>query len=128
MTVDEMLTQSRGQLRRLEPRDAADAMHSGSVLVDVRTTEQRAHDGTVPGAVPTALNVLEWRADPSSATHDRRLGHRDVPLIVLCAEGFCSSLAAARLVTLGRNATDVIGGFEAWRRAGLPVVDRTCEE
>jgi rhodanese-related sulfurtransferase len=128
MTVDEMLTQARGQLQRLEPSEAADAVRSGSVLVDVRTIEQRDRDGAVPGALAVALNVLEWRADPSSGAHDQRLGHHDVPLIVLCAEGFCSSLAAARLVALGRNATDVIGGFEAWSRAGLPVVDRTREE
>jgi rhodanese-related sulfurtransferase len=124
VTVDEMLAQARQRLGRLEPQAAADAVRSGSVLIDVRTSEQRARDGAVPGAVPIALNVLEWRADPSSSAHDERLGQADVPLIVLCAEGFCSSLAASRLITLGREATDVKGGFEAWRRDGLPVLAR----
>lgn len=121
MTIDEMLAQARQRLRRLEPHAAADAMRNGSVLIDVRTSDQRARDGTVPSAVAMPLNVLEWRADPSSPVHDHRLGQADVPLIVLCAEGYCSSLAAARLVALGRYATDVAGGFEAWRRDGLPV-------
>jgi rhodanese-related sulfurtransferase len=124
VTVDEMLARARQDLRRLEPRQAAQAVRSGSVLVDVRTTEQRERDGAVPGAVPIPLNVLEWRADPSSATHDQRLGGSEVQLIVLCAEGYCSSLAASRMVALGRDATDVVGGFEAWRSDGLPVVGR----
>lgn len=98
MTVDEMLARARQRLDRLEPQAAADAVRSGRVLIDVRTSEQRARDGEVPAAVPIALNVLEWRADPSSPSHDRRLGRADVPLIVLCAEGFCSSLAASRLI------------------------------
>jgi rhodanese-related sulfurtransferase len=122
-----MLAQARQRLNRLEPQ-AAHAVRDGSVLIDVRTSGQRARDGDVPGAVPIALNVLEWRADPSSSSHDQRLGSTDVPLIVLCAEGFCSSLAAARLRTLGRDATDVVGGFEAWRRDGLPVLAPTPQQ
>jgi rhodanese-related sulfurtransferase len=101
-------------------------MRHGSVLIDVRTREQRERDGTAPGAVPIALNVLEWRADPTSTAHDPLLGGPDVPLVVLCAEGYCSSLAAARLVALGRAATDVRGGFEAWRRSHLPVDEATA--
>ncbi len=127
MTIDEMLAEARQHLRRLEPQAATDAMRSGSVLIDVRTSEQRARDGTVPGAVPIALNVLEWRVDPSSSAYDQRLGQADDPLIVLCAEGFCSGLAASRLVALGRDATDVTGGFVAWRRAGLPVLLPTMQ-
>lgn len=127
MTVDEMLAQARQKLQRLEPHEAARAMRHGGVLVDVRTGEQRDRDGTVPGAIPIPLNVLEWRADPASSAHDARLGGGDVPLLVLCAEGYCSSLAASRLIALGRRATDVIGGFEAWRANGLPVVGRTSE-
>ena len=121
MTIDEMLADARALLRRLDPREADEAMRNGSVLIDVRTSSQRERDGTVPDAVPIALNVLEWRADVTSCTHDPRLGGPEVPLIVLCAEGFCSSLAAARLIALGRDATDVRGGFDAWRRRGLAV-------
>ena len=124
MTVDEMLARARQRLRRFEPHEAAEAVRNGSVLIDVRTSEQRDRDGTVPDAVPIALNVLEWRADPSSSVHDPRLGRPDVQLIVLCAEGYCSSLAASRLIALGRNATDVRGGFAAWSRDGLPVSGR----
>lgn len=121
MTIQEMLAQARAGLHRLDPSEAERAMRHGSVLIDVRTSGQREKDGTVPGAVPIALNVLEWRADPTSTAHDPRLGGPGVPLVVLCAEGYCSSLAAARLVALGRDATDVRGGFEAWRNDGLPV-------
>lgn len=128
MTADEMLARARQRLHRLEPHEADVATRHGSVLVDVRTSEQRERDGTVPGAVPIALNVLEWRADPFSSAHDHRLGQTDVPLIVLCAEGFCSSLAAARLTALGRDATDVRGGFAAWRRDGLPVLGGTSQQ
>lgn len=125
MTVDEMLAHARQGLRRLGPQEAAAAMRDGSVLVDVRTSEQRLQDGSIPGAVSVPLNVLEWRADPTSPAHDPRLGSVDVPLIVLCAQGYCSSLAASRLVALGRTASDVAGGFEAWRHTGLPVVGAT---
>lgn len=78
MTVDEMLALARQRLQRLEPHEAADAVPCGSVLIDVRTSEQRERDGAVPGAIPIALNVLEWRADPQSSVHDRRLGLADV--------------------------------------------------
>ncbi len=122
MTVDEMLALARRRLHRLAPQTAAAAMRDGSVLIDVRTSEQRDRDGTIPGAVCIPLNTLEWRADPSCPAHDPRLGSAEVPLIVLCGEGYCSSLAAARLIALGRTATDVEGGFVAWRSVGLPVV------
>lgn len=122
MTIDEMLAEAREGLQRLGPREADEAMREGSVLVDVRTSEQHARDGTVPGAISIPLNVLEWRADASSPAHDRRLGGAGVRLVVLCAEGYCSSLAAARLIALGRAATDVVGGFAAWRDSGLPVL------
>ena len=122
MTVDEMLAEARQSLHRLEPHEAAQAVRDGSVLVDVRTSDQLERDGIVPGAIPIPLNVLEWRADPLSSAHDARLGAADVPLILLCAEGYCSSLAAARLISLGRAATDVKGGFAAWRDTGLPIL------
>lgn len=125
MTVDDMLEQARRQLHRLDPREVADAVRDGSVLVDVRTSEQRERTGAVPSAIAIPLNVLEWRADPASSAHDPRLGGADVQLIVMCAQGYCSSLAAARLIMLGRKATDVTGGFAAWRAHDLPVLHRT---
>ncbi|MBW3605006.1 MAG: hypothetical protein KY460_08860 [Actinobacteria bacterium] len=77
MTVDEMLARAQQRLHRLEPHEAAEVVRRGGVLIDVRTTEQRDRDGTVPAAVPVALSVLEWRADPRSSAHDRRLGLAD---------------------------------------------------
>ena len=91
-------------------------------MIDVRTSEQRAKHGEIAGAIPIGLNVLEWRLDPSSEWRIPAATDHDVRVIVFCQEGFSSSLAAARLQSLGlHRATDVIGGFEAWRDAGLPV-------
>jgi len=91
----------------------------GAVIVDMRPVNQRRDAGIVPGAVVVCRNVLEWRADPSSGHSDARLVGRQ--LIVMCAEGYSSSLAAASLQEIGLRATDMVGGFEAWREAGLPV-------
>jgi rhodanese-related sulfurtransferase len=94
----------------------------GACLVDVRTGEQIARDGRIPGALEISLNVLEWRLDPDSRTRHSRGPGLDDLIVVLCDQGFSSSLAAARLASLGfRRATDVIGGFQAWRATGLPV-------
>jgi rhodanese-related sulfurtransferase len=119
--VDQLLAVARVRFVRLEPLAAAASVEQGAVLVDVRTTEQRREDGEIPGAVAIPLNVLEWRADVTSPSHDPALGSSRTPLVLLCAEGYCSSLAAVRLLALGRQATDVVGGFAAWRSAGLPV-------
>jgi len=120
VTIDGMLAFARARLERLDAVAAAHALQSDAVLIDVRTSEQRAEDGEIPGAIAIPLNVLEWRADPTTAAYDPRLGGAATLLIALCAQGYCSSLAAARLQDLGREATDVIGGFEAWWAAGLP--------
>jgi len=97
-------------------------MLSGAVLVDTRPEFQRRADGEVPGAVVIERNHLEWRLDPHSQGRIPEATDRDITWIVLCDEGYSSSLAAASLQDLGmRNATDVVGGFQAWRRAGLPV-------
>jgi rhodanese-related sulfurtransferase len=92
-----------------------------AVLVDIRSDAQRATDGVLPDAVYIPRNVLEWRADPESGHSEPALGERDTRLILICNEGYQSSLAAATLQLLGREATDVIGGFLAWHAAGLPV-------
>jgi rhodanese-related sulfurtransferase len=121
LTVDELLAASRAALQRLTPAEALAASREGAVLVDIRSEAQRARDGEVPGASRHPRNVLEWRADPASAFRDPQIARRDVRLVLLCDEGFQSSLAAATLRRFGLDATDVIGGFRAWRAAGLPV-------
>ncbi len=122
MNVDQLLTEARSGLRRLEPRDAADAVRAGAVLVDTRPEFQRRRDGEIPGAIVIERNHLEWRCDPTSTARISAAVDHDVTWIVCCDEGYSSSLAAASLQALGlRNATDVIGGFQAWRAAGLPV-------
>lgn len=121
-TIDELLTQSRAGLVRLRPREATAAIRGGAVLVDIRSETQRATDGIVPDAIWLARNVLEWRCDPSCEAHDDRVGGVERHVIVMCDEGYQSSLAAATLQQLGfARATDIIGGFQAWRAAGLPV-------
>jgi rhodanese-related sulfurtransferase len=120
--VDRMLEEARSGLRRVGPEAAAEAMRAGAVLVDIRSDSQRAQDGVVPGAVFIPRNVLEWRCDPTSEWRDERVCDAEVDLIVMCNEGYQSSLAAAGLQRLGLpRATDLDGGFQAWRAAGLPV-------
>ncbi|MEA2123951.1 MAG: hypothetical protein QOI80_733 [Solirubrobacteraceae bacterium] len=122
-TVDEMLAQARETLDRVGPEEAAQAMQRDAVLVDIRSDEQRARDGHVPGAVRVARNVMEWRCDPTGDHRDPQVSDPSRPLILFCDEGYASSLAAAILQDLGHpQATDLDGGFQAWRAAGLPVV------
>jgi rhodanese-related sulfurtransferase len=121
MPIDEVLARARGRLERLEPHAAQAAMQAGALLVDVRSESQRAADGVVPGSVFIARNVLEWRCCPTSEWRDERI-EPDRRLIVMCDEGYQSSLAAATLRDLGLDATDLDGGFQAWRAAGLPVL------
>jgi len=122
MTIDELLAQARAGLDRVEPHEALDAIGEGALLIDIRSESQRAADGLVPDAIWFARNVLEWRCDPSSAAHDDRVGDLERRVIVMCDEGYGSSLAAATLQQLGfAGATDLAGGFQAWRAAGLPV-------
>ncbi|HVH63931.1 MAG TPA: rhodanese-like domain-containing protein [Candidatus Dormibacteraeota bacterium] len=121
-TIDQRLDQVRTRLRRLTPEEAAAERAAGALLIDTRTSEQRQRDGALPGALEIDRTVLEWRLDPTSPYRiDQATGH-DVRVIVICDQGFSSSLAAASLQDLGLvNTTDVIGGFQAWKAAGLPV-------
>jgi rhodanese-related sulfurtransferase len=122
LTADDLLAEARRGLDRLEPADAASALEAGAVLVDIRSELQRERDGIVRGSVFFPRNVLEWRCDPESPARDERVGDRGNLLIVMCDEGYQSSLAAANLRRLGfERATDLAGGFQAWRAAGLPV-------
>jgi rhodanese-related sulfurtransferase len=122
VTVDEMLARARARLDRVTPGDAAGELEAGAVLIDIRSELQRSRDGVVPGALFFPRNVLEWRCDPRSDTRDPRVGGTGRRVIVMCDEGYQSSLAAASLQELGfERATDLAGGFKAWRAAGLPV-------
>jgi len=121
-TIDDLLAHARASLDRVAPRDATAAMRAGALLLDIRSESQRAADGVVPGSIWFPRNVLEWRCDPASDGHDDRIAGFGQQLIVMCDEGYQSSLAAATLQQLGfARATDVAGGFQAWRAAGLPV-------
>jgi rhodanese-related sulfurtransferase len=120
-SVDALLEEARAGLDRLSPGQARDAVAEGGLLIDIRSDHQRHDDGRVPGASEVSRNVLEWRLDPECPHRDPTLARRDRRVIVLCDEGYQSSLAAATLCRFGLDATDVIGGFRAWREAGLPV-------
>jgi rhodanese-related sulfurtransferase len=120
-TVDELLAEARSRLVRVSPGEAATRIADGALLVDIRPAAQRAVEGEVPGALIVERNVLEWRFDPASDARLPEATGYDVEVIVLCSEGYTSSLAADALRSLGLSrATDVIGGFVAWRAAGLP--------
>jgi rhodanese-related sulfurtransferase len=121
-SVDEVLGQARSRLRRLDPLQAQQAIRAGAILVDTRPQAQRRAEGAVPGALLVERNVLEWRFDPRSPARLPEATGYEAHVIVMCSEGYASSLAAVSLQDLGlRNATDLIGGFVAWAEAGLPV-------
>ena len=120
-TVDDLLGEARTHLDRVTPAEAHAAQSDGAVLVDIRSELQRSADGEIPGAARHPRNVLEWRLDPSCAHRDPEIARREHRLIIICDEGFQSSLAAATARRFGLDATDVIGGFQAWRAEGLPV-------
>jgi rhodanese-related sulfurtransferase len=120
-TIDQLLAASRARLTRLSPGEARVAVAAGALLVDIRPQAQRDAEGEIPGALIVERNVLEWRFDPACPAR-LPVARYDLRLIVVCSEGYTSSLAAASLQDIGlRLATDLAGGFLAWRAAGLPV-------
>jgi rhodanese-related sulfurtransferase len=120
--VDRLLAQARAGLHRLTPAEAAEAQQRGALLVDTRTAAQRREQGELPGALVIDRTVLEWRLDPDGPWRVPELIGPDQLVIVVCRQGYSSSLAAASLQVLGLSrATDVVGGVEAWLAAGLPV-------
>jgi rhodanese-related sulfurtransferase len=126
-SIEEILAEARGRLDRLEPDRAHAEAREGAVLVDIRPAAQRAVEGEVPGALIVERNVLEWRLDPAGEARLPQATGYDLRVIVLCSEGYTSSLAAAALHNLGlTRATDVAGGFQAWRAAGLPTSEGTA--
>jgi rhodanese-related sulfurtransferase len=117
-----MLAHARSRLQRLTPTQAHEALAAGALLVDIRPGWQRTNEGEIPGALLVERNHLEWRFDPECDARLPDITGYDLQVIVLCSEGYTSSLAAAALRTLGlHRATDVIGGFRAWSANGLPV-------
>lgn len=128
LTIDEMLAQARGRLTRLDPHQASAAARGGALLVDIRPAAQRAAEGEIPGALLVERNVLEWRLDPTSTAKLPQASY-DLQVIVVCSEGYTSSLAAAALQDLGLSAaTDLAGGFRAWQAAGLPVLPACSQQ
>ena len=121
VTIEQMLAAARARLHRLGPEEAAAAADGGALLVDIRPGWQRADEGEIPGALLIERNHLEWRLDPTSDAKIAQAVDHDVAVVVICSEGYTSSLAAASLQKLGlHRATDLVGGFHAWRAAGLP--------
>lgn len=121
-TVDELLAAARARLHRLDPAAAVEAQNAGASLIDIRSETQIATDGTIPGALVIPRNVLEWRLDPTGADRHPQAPGTEGQVIVFCDAGYQSSLVAATLQELGfHRATDLDGGFQAWRKAGLPV-------
>ena len=122
-TIDELLASVRARIDRVHPREVPARVAAGALLVDTRPWEQRLRDGAVPGAVVVDRNVLEWRLDPAGPDRIPQVTGYDLEVVVLCNEGYSSSLVADTLRTLGlTRSVDVIGGFVAWAAAGLPVV------
>jgi rhodanese-related sulfurtransferase len=122
-TIDDLLARARRRLDRVTVADVMDAIRDGALIVDIRSEVQRARGGLIPGAIFHPRNVLEWRCDPSSGHDDPRLsGDLNRRIILVCQDGYQSSLAAATLQDLGfARATDLVDGFAAWAAAGLPV-------
>ena len=120
--VESYLEQARAELARVSPAEADQLRQAGALLVDIRPHANRAAEGEIPGSVPVERIHLEWRLDPAGSHRLPGVGP-DTKVIVLCNEGYASSLAARDLHRIGlRTATDLIGGFRAWAAAGLPVV------
>ena len=122
LTIDDLLAKARAGLDRLSPQQAQEAQARGALLVDIRPHAQRLEEGEIPDALVLERNVLEWRLDPSSDARVPEAAY-DREVVVVCSEGYTSSLAAASLQLLGVSAaTDLVGGFNAWQQTGLPTV------
>jgi rhodanese-related sulfurtransferase len=122
-TIDDMLAAARARLERLTPSEVRAAQTEGAIVVDTRCEADRERVGVIPGSIPIQRTVLEWRADPASPWKDPRIANLAARLILVCNDGFSSSLAAASLLDLGfDNVTDVDGGAHAWAAAGLPLI------
>jgi rhodanese-related sulfurtransferase len=124
--VDRVLAEARRSLRRVDPLEAKQIHDAGGLLIDIRPAAQRAAFGEIPGALILERNDLEWRLDPGGSHRIPEAEDPDRPVVVVCQEGYASSLAAASVQALGRTAvTDLDGGFVAWRAEGLPTTAPT---
>ena len=122
-TLEELLAAAEDRITRLEPAEALAAVEEGAVIIDIRSDFDRHRDGIVPGSLHVPRTVLEWRLAPESAWRNPHVGGLEQRVVLLCGHGFSSVLAAATLVELGfANAGDIVGGFAAWRDAGLPTM------
>jgi rhodanese-related sulfurtransferase len=122
-SIDEVLADARARLVRVDPNGAARILARGGLVVDLRPLEERRREGEIPGAIAIGRNVLEWRLDPASLHRIDEVKGYDQPIVLVCTEGYASSLAAASLQDLGlRHATDLRGGFRAWIASGHPVL------
>ena len=120
-SIGEILESARDRIDRVTPAEAFAELCEGAALIDIRPAAQRAEHGEIPGSVVIERNHLEWRLDPEGDARLPWVAGYDLRPIVICNEGYTSSLAAAALQDLGlARATDVIGGYQAWRTAGLP--------
>ncbi|MET9835049.1 rhodanese-like domain-containing protein [Streptomyces sp. NPDC006385] len=121
--IDELLERVRAGYERIEPRAAYEATRIGeALLVDIRYAALRERDGLIPGALVIERNELEWRLDPQGGHRVPEATSHDLRIVVICNEGYASSLAVESLRRLGlHRATDLVGGFQAWRAEGLPV-------
>jgi rhodanese-related sulfurtransferase len=121
LSAEALLDEARAELERVDPKRAAELQADGGLIVDIRPVRNRAEEGEIPGSVPVERIVLEWRLDPDGA-HRIPGFDADTAVVVVCNEGYASSLAARDLRRLGlRNATDLVGGFRGWVADGLPV-------
>jgi rhodanese-related sulfurtransferase len=126
--VDALLAKSRAGARRLTAQETVDACARGALMIDTRTETQRRRQGDLPGALVIDRTVLEWRLDPTSATHIPEAASCDVEIVVVCGQGYSSSLAAASLRSIGLwKSTDMIGGAEAWIAANLPLTTEPAD-
>lgn len=119
VSVEDLLASARSEIVRLTPAETLAAMRDGAVLVDIRPVDQRDRDGYLPGARMIPRNVLEWRLDPRSEHRDPDVARVNQRVIIVCNEGYQSSLVAATLRRFGLDATDMIGGVQSWRSQGL---------
>ena len=125
LTVETMLQAARARLVRVDPHDADVVGKSGGLLIDIRPADERRREGDIPGAIPIERNVLEWRLDPASGHRIPEVTGHGQAIVLVCTEGYASSLAAAALQDLGlTRAADLVGGFRAWAAADLPVLRR----
>lgn len=118
--IEVLLARARAGLDRVEPNGLADEVAAGAILIDIRPLEQRQQDGELPGAIVIDRNVLEWRLDPTSPDRLHTATDANIRYVIVCNQGYSSSLAAATLLELGlHRATDLVGGFQALVTQGL---------